>query len=239
MDINKSCKLVLSDVYSYDISQCHYAILESFGIDLSGIERDDKLKRNTQIGLMMRDNPRISTMLRSTTNSIIDEYLIRNDIGESELIVRAYDGFLTTKLLHHTDNYIPIELRDNYDFFIISLNRKMYLGGGKRISIKGVPHRYEEMDKLLNRIASIDFSSKETIFKILEKIKNELLISSNQRLYCIPLSNGKFNIFLKGYGETEISKSMIKILDADDIDRKIYFDLYLRSFCESIVLEYA
>ena len=84
MQINKNKKLILSDVYLYDIESCHYSIMQNLGLDMTGIERDNKLERNIQIGKMMRKNPKLTSLLRNTTNSIIDEYMRVNEITEDE-----------------------------------------------------------------------------------------------------------------------------------------------------------
>ena len=87
MQLQKNSKLFIRDVYSYDIRSCHYVILQRLGHDMTTIEKDDKLKRNTQIGLLMRDNPRLTNVVRSITDSTINEYLLRNKVQEEELII--------------------------------------------------------------------------------------------------------------------------------------------------------
>jgi len=239
MDINKTCKLFLKDVYLYDISACHYTILDQLGFDLSLIDKKDKLKRNTEIGLLMRNNPRISTVLRTSTISIINEYISRNNIKPEELILNAYDGIIVTRRLTETTNaYIPIDMQKYYEYMLISFDRQKYLAKSyDQIDIKGVPHRYPEMDEMLKKLLKLNFANKQSIFIGLQKIKDEILESSDSRLYCIPIGKKQFSVFFKGYGETQISKNMIKVLDTDDIDREKYFELYLRTFCESLVLE--
>jgi hypothetical protein len=239
VDTNKSSKLILSDVYLYDISSCHYRILESTGFDVSHIDKDDKLKRNTQIGLIIRTNPRIGTLLRNITNSTISDFLARNSVTENELILRAYDGFIVTRKLEIMDANLPIEYRRNYYILIFSSDRQRYLATDMSgVSIKGVPHRYEEMDKILTQVAQLNFVNKTLLFKGLQRIKDSIIYGEDPNLYCIPVGDRKYNIFFKAYGQTEISESLIKILDTDDIDREKYFDFYIRPFAESIVLEY-
>jgi hypothetical protein len=72
----------------------------------------------------------------------------------------------------------------------------------------------------------------------MQNIKEEILNSKNPLLYCIPSGENKFNIFLKKYGQFEISDSMAKIIDTDDIDKERYFEFYIRPFFESIVIEF-
>ena len=72
MKINENVKLVLKDVYLYDIEACHYTIMEKLGMDVSELDKSDKSQRNIEIGKMMRKNPKLTSLLRNTTKSIID-----------------------------------------------------------------------------------------------------------------------------------------------------------------------
>lgn len=241
MDINKTCKLFLKDVYLYDLSSCHYTIMDQLGFNMSQIDKNDKLKRNTQIGLLMKENPRLINVLRTTTISIVNEYIKLNNIKEDELILNAYDGIITTKRLTvTTDKYIPFDLQKYYEFMVISFDRQKYLARTyDKIDIKGVPHRYPEMDEMIRRLLKLNFANKKAIFVGLQKIKDEVIKGENIKLYCIPTGEKEYSVFFKKYGETHIKKNMIKILDPSDIDTEKYFNLYLRTFCESIVLEHA
>ena len=86
MNINPDAKLILRDVYLYDIEACHYTIMTKLGLDLTGVNRENKLERNIAIGKMMRKNPKLTSILRSTTRSIIDEYILRNGIKEENIL---------------------------------------------------------------------------------------------------------------------------------------------------------
>jgi hypothetical protein len=240
MNINKNVKLFLNNVYSYDISSCHYNILKSINYDISKIEKDDKLKRNTQIGLLMRDNPNLTTVIRSTTESLINEYILRNKISNDDIIIKQYDGFMCLKPLKiTTDQYLPIELQTIFSVFIISLDRTKFIAtDGNKISIKGISHRYNEMDKIYKKILFINYANKESVFTSMQNIKDEILTSVNPLLYCIPSGENKYNIFLKQYGQFEISETLIKILDTTDIDRRRYFDYYIQPFFDSITVEF-
>jgi len=240
MNINKNCKLFLNNVYSYDITSCHYNILKSLNIDISNIEKEDKLKRNTQIGKMMRDNPKLTNIIRSTTASLIDEYILRNKILENDIIVRQYDGFMTTKpLVVTTDRYLPIDLQSIFSVFIISIDRTKFIStDGNKISIKGISYRYDEVDTLFKKILFINYANRTSIFTSLQNIKDEILNSSNPKLYCIPIGENKYNIFLKQYGQFEISETIINVLETNDIDKEKYFSFYFEPFFDSIAYEF-
>ena len=240
MNINKYCRLFLNNVYSYDISSCHYNILKSLNYNISNIEKTDKLKRNTQIGMLMRGNPQLTNTIRSITESLIDEYILRNKLLKEDIIIRQYDGFLSIKPLKQTtDQYLPIELQSIFSVFIISLDRTKFIAtDGNKISIKGIPNKYSEINEIYKKLLFINYANKNSIFVSLQNIKNEVLNSKNPKLYCIPSGEDKYNIFLKQYGQFEISETLINILDTNDIDKERYFNYYFKSFFDSIAIEF-
>ena len=240
MNINKNCGLFLRDIYLYDIEACHYTILERLGFDLSNIDKKDKEGRNIHIGKLMKQNPRLTDILRKTTNSIVDENISRNNITEDELILRQYDGIIITRILQEVIvQSIPLALSSHFEIFIISVDRNKYIAfDGIETTIKGVPHRYEKIDKLYRRIAKINFNVRSSIFENLQEIKDEILTSNDPELYCVPVSDDKYSVFLKGYEEVEITKQTVRMMDVNDVDRRKYFEFYLRPFTESITVEF-
>jgi len=214
--------------------------MENLGFDLSKIDKTNKEKRNTQIGLLMRDNPRLTSILRSTTTSLINEYLLRNNITDDDLIIRQYDGVITKKPIKEIVNpSMPLELRSIFQVMIISFNRNMYIANdGTNVIIKGVPHRYDSIDNIYKEIVSINYLNKESVFKSLQNIKDKILSSDDVSLYCIPTEEDKYAVFFKQYGQLEVSKSMARIMDTDDIDKKYYFTYYIEPFTKSITVEF-
>jgi len=242
MKINQSTKLVLRDVYLYDIESCHYSIMQNLGLDMTGIEVDNKLERNIQIGKMMRKNPKLTSLLRNTTNSIIDEYIRVNEITDDDIILRQYDGILLyKKQLRVTDlKGIPLNIRKHFIIFISSIDRTRYiaLNSEMGVSIKGVPYKYDEMNDIYEQICKINYTNKESIFRHLQRIKDHIMTTKNAKLFGIPVADNKYNIYLKGYGQMEVTKATLKIMDPDDIDRDRYFNFYIAPFTKSIVVDF-
>jgi hypothetical protein len=242
MKINPNLKLILNEVYVYDIESCHYTLMKNNGFDLGNIDPEDKLGRNIAIGKMMQQNPRITDFLRSTTISLIDEYITANEIEDDDIVIRQYDGLLLKKLLHKNNiQSIPLNLRKTFDVFISSIDKSMYIAitTSQSVSIKGVPFRYPHMDQIYKKICQLNFANKIALFKGLENIKRSILESNDVKLFAIPNKNDKFSIFLLGYGEMEVSPGTIKLIDTDEIDKMRYFDIYLSPFTKSIVAEFA
>ena len=188
----------------------------------------------------MKDNPKLIHVLRSVTNSTINEYILRNNVKEDDIILRQYDGIITTRLLRETTNrYIPLELRKTFQHMIISIDRNMYIGfDGSKTSVKGVPNNYDAMIEVYQRIAKINYMNKSMIFTTLQKIKDDIFTAENPLLFAIP-NNDNYIVYLKKYGESQISENMINVMDIDDIDRERYFDFYIKPFFKSIVKEFS
>jgi hypothetical protein len=233
--------LIRRDVYLYDIAACHYSILEKIGFNLTNIDKNDKTKRNIQIGKMMQDNPRLTSLLRTTTKSIVDNHLQVNKIHEEEIIIRQYDGIIVTRPLLQLPNHsIPLEFRTHFLTFISSLDRSSYLAtDGIETTIKGVPYRYTKIDAYLDKLSKIEFiRGKETIFRRMQSIKDSLLNSNDVSLFCVPVGENIYKVYLKDYGELEITQQTITIMDINDIDKIRYFNFYLKPFTTSITVEF-
>lgn len=243
METNKNLKLVLQNVYLFDIEACHYTIMKKLGLDLSGVDINNKLERNIHIGKMMRRNPRLTTLLRTTTESIITEYIRQNNIHPDDIVIRQYDGILLTKPLKITSiGDIPLNARTHFFIFISSIDRKKYLGldvYGK-VTIKGIPFRNDKIDEIYKRLCTevLNSALKSVIFTKLQRIKDDLMNSNDSALFGIPAKDGKVSVYLKEYGEMTISSQTLKIMDPDDIDKERYFKYYLEPFTKSIVIEF-
>lgn len=241
MKINENCKLFLRDVYSYDVEACHYNILKNIGYDISELNFNDKLQRNIQIGQLMRQNPQLTKLLRSTTESILDEYITRSNLYDDDIITRQYDGLITTKPLKKLNMKIPLKLQNVLDILIISINRDSFIARkNNKIIVKGISNKYEKIENKYKQICGINFLNKKSIFVSLEKIKDSILNSENNSLFFIPnKDDDKYGtIFFKRYGQIQINKNSINILDPEDIDREFYFNFYIKPFTESLVIEF-
>jgi hypothetical protein len=241
MKIKENSRLFLRDVYLYDIESCHYTIMKKLNFDMSGIDESNKLERNIQIGKMMRKNPSLTGALRGHTKAIIDSYINANRLRDDDIILRQYDGIIIKRTLRITDlGGIQLNIRRHFLNFIVSIDRNKYIALDSKgeVTIKGIPSRYSEMDKVYEQICKINYSNKESIFRNLQEIKNHIMTNKNTKLFAIPIEKNRFNIFLKEYGQVEVSKATLKIMDPDDIDREKYFNFYISPFTKSIVVEF-
>ena len=239
MKINERCKLFLNNIYLYDIESCHYFILESLGYDISNIDKNDKIKRNIQIGNLMKKYPNLINILRKITEATVNDFILKNKVVDSDIITRQYDGLLLTPI-RILDRETSLKLRDVYLNFIISSDRNSYIAINNKneITAKGIANKYGQMNYFYSKILKINFLSKESIFRSLQRIRDELINNEDPEIFCIPISNEYYEIILLKYGRMKISETVIQMIDCNDIDKEIYFDKYLKPFFNSIVIEF-
>ena len=232
-------RLIIKDVYSYDIPSCHYSILQNMGFDLSNIPKDDKLQRNIAIGLLMRSNPSFK-ILRDITESIMEQYLILNDVTQDDIIIRQYDGILLRRPLQYLpEKELSLKLQNMFTTLITTVDKDRYIAfDGNVVKIKGVPSRYEKMDQYLRQIAKINFTNISVIFKKLQDIKDEILFGEDIYDYCIPDGDNTSHVYFLKYGHAKINNSMIKLISHREIDKSIYFQEYIKPFSQAIAIEY-
>jgi hypothetical protein len=238
MKINTK-KFFLSDVYSYDISACHYRILESMGFNVSVLDKDNKEKRNIAIGKIMGENQVISSMLRTTTESLISEYIKRNGLEEDDILIRQYDGFLTKKLLYETDKYLPLQLKETFQKMIVSINKDKYIATNEKSTIvKGVANNYSGIEIFFKELLDINFVSKNEIFNCLKKIKDGFSNCKDVNVFSIPYDETFNMVIFKTYGQIKVSKQVSKMIEHNDIDKQKYYDIYLKEFVQGIIIDF-
>jgi hypothetical protein len=237
-----SKKLVLDNVYSYDITSCHYTILKNLGFDVSAIDKDNKFERNKTIGIMMKNYSGLSEILRSTVYEIVDEYLKKNEISEEDIVTIQYDGFLVKKSLQLFKNEsFPMELKAFYNNVILSFDRIMYIAKGKNETIvKGMSSDYKEIMYFYDKLLSLNFLNRYSVFKGLDLIKKDFFECKDVSKFIISTSEDSFYLYLKNFGQVEISKNLLDSseFDDNDIDKSWYFETFMIPFCRSICYDF-
>ena len=227
------------ETYVYDISSCHYQILTNFGYDVSHINKDDKLTRNIKIGLMMKENPRLIDLLRGTTERTISEIILSNDLKDDEILLRQYDGIVITRMINNLNVGLDIGLRHVFSPMIISIDKNSYISfDGSELTAKGISNVYTGIYKYYLRLLQINFLNKTSIFKELNKIKQDFVGSSEVNDFIID-SKGSYYIFMKDFGKISIYESSLSVVDVDDIDKELYWKNYIDPFIKSIVFTFA
>lgn len=238
-----SDRLIVRDVFSYDIEACHYNLLKKFGYDMENIDRDKKLKRNIQIGKIMRDNQSIKTRLRETTKRIIDDYIEFNELEEKDIIIRQYDGLIIKKRLMETEkSVLPIALQNRFDIVLISIDKNKYIAFDSikdKIKVKGVPYLYDGMKENYKKLIKIvDIERKSRVLDNLQKFKTSFFEDSKVEMFAIPSDEeNEVEIIFKAFGQIKVKRNTLYYMVDDEIDKTFYYDFYLHSFIQSIILE--
>ena len=237
MIISKKCNLILSSLFDYDISKCSYSILESIGWNINNINRDNKKIRNIEIGLLMRDNPKLSEFLLSQTEKIIDNYISLNKIGNDDIIIRAKDGFISKKPLTITDNTLKLESRGIVSKLIINQERNKYLAiySNGQVVVKGINKTLDT--SFFDLFKNLEFGSKKNLMIGLENIRKIILDSDNVKWF-IRKDQDEIYIPILNQGFVKLNSSLISLIDIDEVDKIFVWEEFIWPFIKSILIHY-
>lgn len=235
MKINESSPLFLTNLYFYDITSCYYNIAKSAYYDLAGIDETNKTERNIALGKEQIDNENFQKYLQESADAIVDYYLFNNGISKEDIIVRQRDGFIITKMLQDNDSVMKIDFREYINFMVVSLDRKKFLyTTDSTTTVKGVSNVYTGIEKIYNMYGNLSIYNKKSLFRQLQRIK-ELVLSGEDLSNYIINKNGK-KLLISKNGLLEIHNG-IKISNKL-IDTQKYYDLYIKEFNESLILNF-
>jgi hypothetical protein len=191
----------------------------------------------------MRDNESIKSRLRETTNRIIDDYIKFNELEEKDIIIRQYDGIITKKRLLETEkSVLPIALQNRFDIVLISIGRNKYIAYDSvknKIKVKGVPNLYDGISSYYKRLIKIvDIELKSRVLDNLQKFRTSFFDEADVNIFAIPSEDeDEVQIMFKSFGQIKVKKNTLYYMVDDEIDKNFYYDFYLHSFVQSIILE--
>lgn len=238
MLINDSCKHILSNLYEYDFSACYYNILKNIGYDLSNINFEDKEQRNIQLGLLQKNNKKLSEFLYSKTKDLIDIYLSENSIEKEDVIWRQKDGIILTKPLSKLNISMKIDYRGYISKLVSNMtrNRILLIYNGKSVTVKGVPNKPIDTS-FFDLFLNLDYTNKKHMIDTLEDMRIRVLKSNNIKWF-IRENENRFYIPIKEIGLIEIHKSTFNSIIPDDIDKNFIWTDYIWPFVQTIMIYY-
>ena len=233
--ISSDCSLIVRDLYSYDIKSCYPQILGKQFYDFKNTDLNNKEQRSTFIGKKQIDNDNLSQFLMTSTESLIQFYLLENNISEDEIITTQRDGFIVKKMLDNVDEFIELSYREFIDFLIITPDRQKYsYCSDNKITVKGISHYYESLNVIYQLFSNLNFYDKSVLFDQMENIKNSILYSTNKKLFMVPKDESSF-IISTFSGDIEIKDP--EYISIDQINKSKYFDHFFKDFLSSLYLE--
>jgi hypothetical protein len=204
--------------------------------DFTNVDLDNKQERSIFIGIQQTDNENLSSFLINSADSLVRYYLENNGVSEEETIITQRDGFIITKILENTDEFISMKFRGHISPLIISIDRLKYISIiDEEVIVKGVSHIYPALNLIYQKFSNLNFFNKKILFSQLNSIKNSFINNDNKELFMIPHED-KFAIITKKLGNLIVQNS--ELFDIEDINRKYYYEHYFMPFFKSIFLEY-
>lgn len=237
--LNKDIFPIQSNLYEYDFMACSYNILKNLGYDVSKIPFENKLQRNISIGWLIKENPNLNTYIKNNTKNLLELYIEENNLKPDEIIWRQKDGFITNRLLENNNITIELTLRNCISHLISSMNRDkvLIIYDDNKIDIKGVRNKPIDLS-FFELFLSIDFSNKKKLLERCEIIRQKFLKSENVNWFVREDSEGKLTIPLKGDVLFQVNKSMLKLINTDDIDKNIIYETYVYPFFQTLLICY-
>lgn len=235
MLINNSVNLVLSDVYDYDIIACYYNLLDKSGHNTTKIPTEKK-ERNIKIGLLQRGNRPVARMLGNTTSDALDFYLQLNDFNpDTDVIMRAKDGIITTKPLKKSNGTIELTLKGIISKMIISMDRKSYMAiyTNGTVKVKGLQYRPEDTS-FFDMFRNLNFTSGKELSRGIEIIRETILMSDNINWF-IRKNDQTYYVYITDVGEITLTSSGLRAIDPTEIDKMVVWNRTVWPFCQSIL----
>jgi hypothetical protein len=125
---------------------------------------------------------------------------------------------------------------------LISIDKKRYIAFDNlknKIKIKGVPNLYDGIKNYYRRLIKIvDIERKSRILDNLQKLRTSFFGETDVKIFAIPTDNDEeVEIIFKSFGQIRVKKNTLYYMVDDEIDKGFYYDFYLHSFIQSIILE--
>ena len=229
--MNNIPPFIYYNLYEYDIKSCFFNILKNIDYEnLNLINTQNKLARNTSIGLLQKNNPILSNYLHTVSNNLIDSYIKENSLNSKNIILRNKDGIITDVFLKHSKISLELSLRACIDKMIVGRNGHKLILYKNTNTIRLLGRKPYFNMKFFYDLINIPKLDNISYTEKLSSLKNKVLVDPNVDIKCFLTLDKKSNQILVPFKNGKIgtiSKSFLTKLGIGDIDRKlIWEDLY-------------
>ena len=242
IESNPSIGCAISTIVAeYDIHAAHASALYFIkGPELyNKLMKMDKLSRNTQIGLMMRDDPHLHEKIAALILKWFNNFCQVNNINESNFISSTRDSLLllNKKPIKTSFENGIVEFRNKegeYTSYIRVKNMEiLYDGMSNNMRIKGVSSEYVEGNqsfvKLFRQLlALVELSKNVPMNQVLKKanlIRNKYIDSKDPSLYASIMDANKYVYIVDG--ERVISDTILSNKNAVLVKSDNYINFFL------------
>ena len=235
--INDKCPLVLSDLYEYDFNMCGYRILTNLGWDMSGVDKDNKVQRNIQIGCILRDNPDLSNAFHITMQDVLNHYIQINKIEPENIILSNKDGLILNKKMKILNSTMPIDFRGLISKMIITVTRRGYLiiYINSNVIVKGLLKKPISYD-VFSYFRNLNYTSKHMFAQSVELYRQKLYNGLIIKRFAIEEDDGTLSVPVKSGGFVKINKSVLHMIDSDEIDYGYIWEEFVWPYISPILI---
>ena len=108
----------------------------------------------------------------------------------------------------------------------------------RKIKVKGVPNLYDGIKKYFEKLIRIvDIEKKSRVLDNLENLRNTFFNETDMNTFAIPVNDNEVEIIFKSFGQIKVKRNTLYYMSEDEVDKGFYYDFYLHSFVQSVVLE--
>lgn len=233
---------IIHPIYEYDISKANINILRSEGYitqDLyEYLYKAPNIERKKTIGLMERNNPKITDVLKEGFEKARHNFISSNNIQDDEIISIRKDAIFITRMVDHTVfGLINFVMKNTYSMMIKINKIEFYfnsINDSYKLDIKGIndetllKHQYSYLQllcEIFNKIQTKNF--KEAVQYIIDfnKKYNNLELSIDYYREFNQTSLYRINSFNSVYYIDDISDIDMSCLDISynqNFNREIY-----------------
>lgn len=236
--INKTCPLVLRDLYYYDIVSAFPTLMDQQHYDFGKVDLNNKEERNIFIGKQQINNKNLSGFLNESIKDLTNFYLQYNEIDDENVIFKQKDGFIINKMLTKNNSFIEMKLRFMITLLIIDVDREkiLYFDDSGNMTVKGVRHYYQRLNDIYKKFYELNFYDKSILALQLQNIKDTCIQNKDITFYGIDEDDDGRMMFLYKNGKS-ITTRDVDFIEPEKINKCKYFDFYFKPFTDSVFME--
>lgn len=233
--INKSYdKYISFDVYEYDFESCFSNFLKNIKYKDHIHDIEEKQKRNIQIGLSQKENKLLFNYLNNNSQNLLDGYLSLNNINDNNIIWTQRDGFITDTKLNNIHLFQNLKYRKFIHSSIITMDKKSLMLISDKVYVKNITNKTHDLS-FYDLFKNLNFTNKHDLVNCLNKIKHDFFHIDKIGWFAIE-RDGKFIIPLKTGEYLNINKSSLRMIDIEDVDKKIIWDGLVYPFIQTLLV---
>lgn len=229
-------KLLYDVGYEYDFTACAYNLIRNIGVVPDGLDINNKIARNKEIGMLQRESNHLSRFIHGSMRDLVNGYCKRNGISEDSIVLLQPDGAILSKRLNQKQLSMGISEVGILKLLIFSVDRRKWLKiyNDMTISYSGLPKNLYN-PSVFGLFKQLDTTSTKTMVTSMMGIRDAVLNGQDKSWYVMTQSDCIL-VPIVGEGMMSMNESGLSGIRVEDIDRHYIWDNYMWTFAQSILV---